>query len=207
MNIRMWIGAAAVGAAVAGCRQFMPETPPPAPELTIDQRRAMQTRVYDAAADTVFAGTIATLQDLGWTLDGVDKAAGLVRASTARRLDAIGPEDEKEHDLRQRMRTAQMRADVSKKWSRWKEVVIHIEPWAAGKARQRIVMNLRGTLPAMSYRERQEGGVFHRGREVLINAPATEESVGVDVPEVYKDFFDRIDAGVRQRLGTGGGTR
>lgn len=196
-----------VAVVLSGCRQLMPVAPPPAAELTIEQRRAMQTRVYEAAADPVFAATIATLQDLGWTLDGVDKAAGLIRASTARRLEAIGPEDEKEHDLEQRKRTVQMRADVSKKWSRWKEVVIHIEPWAAGKARQRIVMNLRGTLPAMSYRERQEEGVFHRGREVLINAPATEQSVEVDVPEAYKDFFDRIDAGVQQRVGTGGGTR
>ena len=92
-----------------------------------------------------------------------------------------------------------MRADVAKKWSRWRELVIHIEPWGSRRSRQRLVLSLRGSLPAMSYRERQEGSFMHRGREVLINAPATEQSVEVDVAEAYADMFDRISAAVGQR--------
>jgi hypothetical protein len=184
---------------LCGCTSSKPAAIPPRPELTIEERRAMQTREFDAPADTVFAATIAVLQDLGWRLDTVDRAAGIVRSTTDRRPDAFGPEDEKKMDLRERQRTAQLRSDVAKKWSRWKEVVIHIEPWGSQRARQRIVLSLRGTLPAMSYRERQEGSFLHPGREVLINAPATEQSAEVDVPEAYGDLFDRIAAAVKQR--------
>lgn len=202
---RPFIAGMLAALAAGGCRQI-PQVPAPSvPALSIEQRRAMQTRAYDAPADTVFAATIATLQDLGWTLDVADRAAGLIRASTQRRLEAFGPEDETQMNLAERKRTAEMRADVSKKWARWKEIVIHTESWGAAKSRQRIVMNFRGTLPAMSYREKQGGDLLHRGREVLINAPATEQSVEVPVPEAYKDLFDRISEAVGQRTVPGGG--
>ena len=79
------------------------------------------------------------------------------------------------------------------------EVVVHIEPWGTGKSRQRIVLNLRGTLPSMSYLEKQEARGFSRGRDVMINAPAVEESVEVELWEAYREFFDRIGTGIAQR--------
>ena len=75
-----------------------------------------------------------------------------------------------------------------------------MEPWGDGKSRQRIVLNLRGTLPSMSYIERQGGSVFRGGRDVVINAPAVEQSVEVELPEAYSDLFDRIDIAVGHRV-------
>ncbi len=73
-----------------------------------------------------------------------------------------------------------------------------MEPWAGG-SRQRIVLTLRGALPAMSYHERLGGGFLRRGREVLVHAPAVEQTVEVTLPEAYSDFFERIEAAARQR--------
>lgn len=197
--------AAAVWAlAAAGCTRLA-APPALAPrDVTIDERRAMQSREWAAPPDAVFAATIAVVQDLGWNLDAADRGAGILRASTARKPDAFGPEDETRLDLRERIRTARQRSDASRKWSRWREMVVHVEPWGAGRSRQRIVMNLRGSLPAMSYAEREGGGWLSRGRELLIHAPAIEQSVEVLMPEAYEDLFNRIAAAVSQRTTVGG---
>lgn len=192
-------GALLMAAAAAGCARLTPpaDLGPAAP--TPDERRTMQTHSYAAGVDTVFAATIAVLQDLGWNLDTADRAAGILRASTQRRLEALGPQDEKQHDLTVRRKVVEERSDVAKKWTRWQELIIHTEPWTQGQTRQRIVMNLRGTLPAMSYRDRIEGGFMQRGREVMINAPPVEQTVEVELAEAYADMFERISAAVSQR--------
>lgn len=163
----------------------------------------MQSREWAAPPDAVFAATIAVVQDLGWNLDSADRGSGILRASTAHKPDAFGPEDEMRLDLRERVRTARARSDASRKWSRWREIVVHVEPWGAGRSRQRVVMNLRGSLPAMSYVEREGGGWMSRGREALIHAPAIEQTVEVLMPEAYEDLFGRIGAAVRQRAEVG----
>lgn len=182
-----------------GCRNYLPIRPEPAPEISLEQRREMQIHDWDAPLDAVFGATIAELQDQGWTLDSVDRVAGIIRSSTTKSLEPFGPEDEKFFDLAQRKQTAKERADVAKKWTRWMEAVIHIESWENGKTRQRIVLNRRGTLPSMSYLERLKGPGMGRGRDVMINAPAVEQTVEIDMPEAYQDWFDRIEGGIKRR--------
>ena len=183
---------------LAGCRS----APPSAPQAEVvlpETRAAMQVGVYTGQYDVVFGATIDVLQELSWRLDSVDKSAGIILASTVRGLESLGPEDEKSTDLKVRRAVVRRRADITQKWSRWHELIIHTEPWGAGLVRQRIVLNLRGALPAMSYSEREDGGVFTKGRSVVINAPPEEQSVEVSVPEAYGDFFDRIRKAVRAR--------
>lgn len=185
---------------VSGCRTAKPPVPVPGPpELSPEQRREMQVEIWDAPVDIVFAATVATFQELGWALDAVDKGAGMIRSSTQRKRDAFGPEDERYYDATARRETAKRRADESKKWTRWTEAVVHIEPWEGKRTRQRIVFNLRGSLPAMSYSERQKAGVFNRDRDVMIHVLPVEQSVEVEVSEAYTDLFDRIGTGIAQR--------
>ena len=192
--------ALAVGLTIAltGCRNMRvvePEAQPP--ELSPEQRREMQTRQWDAPMDVVFSAAVDEIQDLGWTLDSVDKASGVIRASTAKRLEALGPEEEKFYDASVLKRKTKGRPDVA--WTRWMEAAIHIEPWGNGKTRQRIVLNLRGLVPAMSYLKRQEARGFTRAHDVMVNAPAVEESVEVEFQETYRELFDRVGSGIAQR--------
>ncbi|MCX6995716.1 MAG: hypothetical protein NTV49_01190, partial [Kiritimatiellaeota bacterium] len=85
------------------------------------------------------------------------------------------------------------------RWLRWQELVIHTEAWRTEQVRQRIVMTLRGTLPAMSYNEEQGGAWYRRGRNVLIHAPPEEQTVEVSLPEAYGDLFERIEKALRER--------
>ncbi|MGD9874504.1 MAG: hypothetical protein AB7T27_09575 [Kiritimatiellia bacterium] len=164
------------------------------PEITPEQRAGMQSRIYRAAPDTVFAGTIAVLQDIGWKLDSVDRASGLIRATTEKRLEPLGPQEEKVTDFDFRREAISKRTTEKDQWTRWEEMVIHTEPWPGGMTQQRIVFSRRGSLPAMSYADR-----IHR-REVMINAPAREESVELLLPEVYADVFTRINKAVTERI-------
>ncbi|MCX7010469.1 MAG: hypothetical protein NTY53_25040 [Kiritimatiellaeota bacterium] len=186
---------------VAGCQT--PLIKPAAPKVLLPADRAvMQTMIYTGRMDTVFAATIAVLQDVGWKLDVVDRPAGLIRATTARKNESLGPEDERELNLQTRQETTRLHEDVTKKWARWQELVIHTEPWNVGnQTRQRIVMTQRGTLPAMSYYEEQGGVWYRRGRSVLIHAPPAEQAVEVELPEAYRDLFERIEKALRQRQG------
>jgi hypothetical protein len=182
-----------------GCRHIVSLAPPEKPMLSVEQRRELQTHVYAAPLDVVFAATIAVFQDLGWTLETVDKPSGLIRVSTVKRPDSFGPEDEQDYDVQRRREMSAYRADPSKKWMRWREAVVHMEPWDQG-TRQRIVLNLQGALPAMSYRERERSSTLRRGREVEIHAPPAEQTVEVALPEAYRDLFARIEAAVQQRM-------
>ncbi len=197
----LWmIMALACLAMTGGCRtSHSTESVSLAPELSLEQRREMQIEIWDASYARVFAATVATFQDMGWGLDAVDKGAGIIRASTPRRQEVFGPEDERHYDVAARRETARRRADVTKRWTRWLEAVVHIEPWEDARTRQRIVLNVRGSLPATSYSERQEAGSFNRARDILIHAPGIEQAVEVEIPEVYRNQFDRIGQEVAKR--------
>ena len=185
-------------AGFVGCKTLPP--PPPIPVVANPEDRAkMQTNIYTGKCDVAFASTLAVLQDLAWRLETVDKAAGIIRATTARHTESLGPNDEKTTDLQTRQQVIGRHTDVTQKWSRWTELVIQTEPWGADQVRQRIVMSLRGTLPAMSYSEEQGGGTFKKGRAVTIHAPAEEQSVEVSIPEAYGDLFERIEKAIRLR--------
>ena len=164
-----------------------------------DERATMQTNIYAGQYDMVFAATIAVLQDTGWRLDVVDKPAGLIRAISAHKAESLGPEDERSTNLQNREAAVRLHADITRKWARWQELVIHTEPWGMEHTRQRIVLNQRGTLPAMSYSEEQNGTWYRHGRQVLVHAPPEEQTVEVDLPEAYRHLFERIQKALIQR--------
>lgn len=182
-----------------GCQKLLPPAPPAPKIVSPDERAALQTHSFTGNYDVVFAATIAVLQDRGWRLETVDKTAGLIRATTAHKNESLGPDDERVMNLQSRQATIKRHTDVTQKWARWQELVIHAEPWGTSQVRQRIILSLRGTLPAMSYHEEQDGRWYQRGRDVLIHAPPEEQTVEVDIPEVYRDLFDRIEKALQQR--------
>lgn len=163
-------------------------------ELTSEKRAAIQSRVYKAGPDVVFSGTVAVLQDLGWKIDTAYRASGLIRASTEKRLEPLGPKEEKIHNYEFRKNAIEERTTEKDQWTRWEEMVIHTEPWPDNSTRQRIVFSRCGSLPAMSYSSEVDG------RDVMINAPPREESVELQLPEVYSDIFERIDTAVTARV-------
>lgn len=182
-----------------GCQKLLPPIPPAPKIIAPDERAALQTHSFKGNYDVVFSAMIAVLQDRGWRLETVDKSAGLIRATTAHKNESLGPDDERVMNLQSREATIKRHTDVTQKWARWQELVIHTEPWGASQVRQRIILSLRGTLPAMSYHEEQGGTWYRRGRDVLIHAPPEEQAVEVDDPEAYRDLFERIEKALRQR--------
>ncbi len=178
---------------LTGCRST-PETPEVRPPLSSADRTAIQSCTYYAPVDVVFSATIATLQDLGWELDTVDKASGLIRATTQKRLEPLGPQEEAITNYKFRRQTIQRRTSEKDQWTRWEEMVIHTEPWTGGQTRQRLVFNRHGSMPALSYKTKLEG------KEGMINAPAREERVEMELREVYADVFARITKAVAERV-------
>lgn len=162
-------------------------------DMLPEERAAMQTRTYAAGDDVVFAATVAVLQDLGWNLETADRASGIIRASTSKRLEPLGPKEERITSFQWRRATIQKRASEKDQWTRWDQMVAHIEKWPGKQARARIVLSRHGTLPAMSYPARVDR------RDVIINAPAKEESVEVNLGEVYAAFFQQIENAVAAR--------
>ena len=163
------------------------------PDVMPGERAAMQTRIFPAPEDAVFAATVAVLQDLGWKLDTVDRASGIIRASTEKRLEPLGPKEENITSFEWRRKAIQKRSSEKDQWTRWDELVAHIEKWPGRQARERIVLSRCGSLPAMSYPARVDK------REVIINAPAKEESMEIPLAEVYAALFQRIEAAVLDR--------
>ena len=158
-----------------------------------EERAAMQTRILPASEDVVFPATVAVLQDLGWKLDVVDRSSGIIRASTEKHLEPLGPKEEKITNYEWRRAAIQKRTSEKDQWTRWDEMVAHVEKWPAKQARERIVLSRCGALPAMSYPARVNK------RDVVINAPAKEESVEIHLSEVYASLFQRIDEAILDR--------
>ena len=179
---------------LSGCqiKQRMMVTVSPA-DMLPEERAAMQIRTYAVADEVVFAATVAVLQDLGWNLDAADRASGIIRASTAKRLEPLGPKEERITSFEWRRATIQKRSSEKDQWTRWDAMVAHIEKWPGKQARARIVLSRRGSLPAMSYPARVDK------RDVIINAPAKEEAVEVNLAEVYDTFFQQIEKAVGER--------
>lgn len=179
---------------LAGC-QSRPHAQGPAstPGMVPAERTAMQTRIFPASEDVVFAATVAVLQDLGWKLDTVDRASGMIRASTEKRLEPLGPKEENITSFEWRRTAIQKRTSEKDQWTRWDEMVAHIEKWPGDQTSARIVLSRRGSLPAMSYPARVDK------RDVIINAPAKEESVEIQLADVYDALFQRIEKAIRER--------
>ena len=182
---------------LAGCETMRPAktTAPPDKTPTPEERAAMQTQTFPAREGVVFAATIAVLQDLEWKLDKVDRAAGLIQASNPRRLEPLGPREETSTNFEWRRAAIKRRTSEKSQWTRWDSMVIHLEKWPQRQTRCRAILSRNGTLPAMSYPAKVNK------QDVIINAPAKEESVDLLLPEVYESFFKRLEAAVLDRTG------
>ena len=110
-------------------------------EVLPEERARMQTRVYPATEEAVFGATVSVLQELGWTLDSADRASGIIRSSNEKRLEPLGPKEENITNYEWRRKTIKKRASEKDQWTRWDEMVIHIEKWPGAKCRQRIVLS------------------------------------------------------------------
>ncbi len=183
---------------VAGCAS--PDKPPAgAGAISTTERASMQTRVFTASVDTVFAATVAVLQDRDWKILKADLASGIIQAESRRRVEALGPKEESLTDRKARKKLVEERDSAADQWSRWDTLTVHIEPWG-NRVRERITMSRCGALPPMTYKKYINPSWFSKGREVTVNAPASEESAEMLFPEVYAEFFGQIEKaiGVRQ---------
>lgn len=165
---------------------------------TSAERASMQTRVFATTVDTVFAATVAVLQDREWKILKADRASGIIQAESRRRVEGLGPKEEALTDLKARQRLLEKRDSAEDQWTRWDNLTIHIEPWG-NHVRERITLSRTGALPPMVYKKRLGGSWFSKGREVLVNAPASEESAEVLFPEVYEEFFGQIAKAIALR--------
>jgi len=58
-----------------------------APRLSIEQKRAMTTRVINASVEDVFRATVTVIQDEGYSITDADLEGGLIRAFSTADLD------------------------------------------------------------------------------------------------------------------------
>ena len=182
---------------LAGCAS-MKNAQPLAGGATQAERSAMQTRVLTAPLDTVFASTVAVLQERGWRILKADRASGLIQAESNRRVETLSPKEESLTDLKTRQQIVGKRDSAADQWSRWEDLTAHIEPWGS-RVRERIILSRRGALPPMTYTKQIGGSWFSKGRVVTVNAPASEESVEVTFPEVYEELLGRIEKAIAVR--------
>ena len=197
MNNRVLVLGACLAA--AGCAAPVVKKTVPEPLLP-EQRTAMQARGFPASYDAVFAATISVIQDLGWNLQTADKSSGIIKIASNRRLEKLSPTEESIVDFDLRLKTIRQRSDPEKQWSRWEEMTIHAEPLPGGQAQERIVIVRRGSLPPMSYPGVMGGGFLKSRKQVVINAPSQEVNAEMDLPEVYGDFFDRVQKALSIRM-------
>ena len=147
--------AAAAAVWVAGCRTAGPSPPPP---LSAAQREAIQTREIKGDFETVFAAVLSVLQDEGWEIVEVDRASGLVQASSLRHQSLFGPADDWRSLSDPRVKKIRQEAERKRRhemtfaqWSRWEALTARIEPWHRGTVRVRLSIVKHGMLPS-SYR-------------------------------------------------------
>ena len=121
------------------------------PELSPRQRESMQTRILDAGYDVVYASVISILQDEGWRIEEVDKASGVIQASSLKYQDAVGPGEDSlrnDKDFRKYLER-QRKKGLPPLWTRWRELTARVEPWGSGKTRVRITIVKLGSISAI----------------------------------------------------------
>lgn len=166
--------------------------------LTAAERTAMQTRVLSVPAGTVFAATVAVLQERGWRIRKADRTSGIIQAESDRRVETLSPKEEALTNLKTRQQIVGKRDSAADQWSRWEDLTAHIEPWGS-RVRERIILSRCGALPPMTYMKKVGGSWFSSGRAVTVNAPAIEESVEVTFPEVYEELLGQIEKAIAVR--------
>lgn len=171
------------------------------------QRGAMQTRELQGDFETAYAATLSVLQDHGWQLDTIDKASGIIQASSLKRQDLLGPQDDwrrqdpKAFEDWKREVMGEEETEPLPEWTRWEQLTAHIEPWGQGTVRERVSIVQCGARPS-STRTVKENKMFGlRSQERTIAEPALEQSVLVDDPAVYQRLFEEIQRALFVRQG------
>ena len=183
------------------------------PALEPLQRGPMQTREMQGDFDTAYAATLSVLQDHGWQLDTIDKASGIIQASSLKRQDLLGPQDDWRRedpdafeDWKQQV-MGDEEAEPLPEWTRWEQITAHIEAWGAGSVRERVSIVQCGGRPS-SERTVTESRMFGLRRQArTVVEPAVEQSVLVDDPEVYRRLFEEIQRALFIRRGLTGNSR
>ena len=174
----------------------------PPPPLSIQQRAAMQTKELEGSFDIGFAATISVLQDEGWQIEVVDKASGIIQASSLKRQDMIGPAEdwyaENDADYRNNLIEEASKKDLEVSgWTRWEQLTCHLEPWGEQKIRQRITITKFGSLPPNTFSYRQK-----KDDQKIVTLGGKEQSMIVEEPTIYQYLFQQIQRAIfiRQAL-------
>jgi len=182
---------------LAGCMTSSRQGPPP--PLSANQRAAMQTKELQGDFNTAFTAAVSVLQDEGWQLDTVDKAGGIIQASSLKRQELIGPENDWRagdrgyiKELQKSSRDAAKRGAAYPVWTRWEQLTLHVEPWQKKTVRMRLTIVKCGSLPS---------GTTSGKKGRLIAVPGMEQSMVVDDGQVYKFLFQSIEKAIFVRQG------
>lgn len=187
----------------SGCVTGKPPLIPP-PLLSIQQRAAMQTKELDGNFDTAFSATISVLQDEGWQIEVVEKSSGIIQASSLKRQDMIGPQEDwyAANDLNYRDNMKKEFKDKEyalPEWTRWEQLTSHIEKWGNNRIRQRITITKYGSLPpnTFSYSVKED-------QPKIVTTGGKEQSILLDDPTIYQYLFQRIQRAIFIRQGLHG---
>ena len=95
----------------------------------------------------MFASVLSVLQDEGWQIETVDKNAGIIQASSLKRQELIGPEDDwRPADDAYIVQITKDAVKAQRKklpvatWTRWEQLTARVEPWTKNTVRTRITI-------------------------------------------------------------------
>ena len=177
------------------------------------QRGAMQTRDLQGDFETAYAATLSVLQDHGWQLDTIDKASGIIQASSLKRQDILGPQDDwrrqdpKAFEDWKREAMGEENQEPLPEWTRWEQLTAHIEAWGQGTVRERVSIVECGARPSSTRTVKDRRMFGLRSEERTVAEPALEQSIQVDDPAAYQRLFEEIQRALFIRQGLTGANR
>ena len=141
------------------------------PPLTPQQRRTLQTRIYEASYETVFRAFKTVMQDEGYIIKNQDMMGGLIvaEAQSANR-GAVFLQTLSLFDSHNRSHPTNYRTGQTFSWS------VNLEEIQKGKVEARLILQRSDSF--------SQGGQV--GREIL-------------KPEVYRNIFVKVDNEVARR--------
>lgn len=159
------------------------------PDVTEDQREAMQTRVIESKPEIVDAALLSVLQAKAWTIDKVDRELGLIQARSLRTKGGVSPANDWLLKLGGRkakppLRKYERRNKRRLAWDRWLELTARIESWEDGTVRIRVTIVKVGHLTIGKKRRSRAGH---------------QESAILDDPSVYQELFQKLQSEVSVR--------
>ena len=174
------------------------------PPLSSQQRGAMQTKELNGDFTTAFSAALSVLQDEGWQIDVVDKASGIIQASSLKRQDSIGPAEDwyAEQDTAYRdsiVKKAKKAETAIPEWTRWERLTAHIEQWGKKTVRVRLTIIKCGSLSSSTYSIPD-----NRGSQKTSTSGGKEQSMVIENPATYQYLFQQIEHAVFIREGLDG---